>query len=320
MLRSILIYLSKANWMRSLVTRWKIARKVALRFVAGEYLSDAINAVKILNQKSMIATLDQLGEDANTIEETQKTTEGILSILETIEESGVRSNLSIKPSQIGLTLDEEVCSQNLEKILLLAKKLNTFVRIDMEDSPCVDPTLRLYWKMHNEKGFDNVGVVIQSYFYRSDEDTRALLENSTKIRMVKGAYKEPTELAYPKKKDVDEAFDRLVDMMLEHATQGGSPAVSSDGKWPPITAVASHDEKRINYAIEAAQKLGVPKQKLEFQMLYGIRRGLQEKLVAEGYPVRIYVPFGTEWYPYFMRRLAERPANLWFFISSFFRG
>ena len=320
MLRSLLIYLSKANWIRRLVMRWKIARKVALRFVAGEQLADAIEAVKILNQKSLYATLDHLGEDANTIEETQKTTEGILTILETIEESGVRSNLSIKPSHIGLTLDEEVCSQNLENILSRAKKLNTFVRIDMEDSPCVDATLRLYWKMRNEKGFDNVGVVIQSYLYRSDEDTEILLKENTRIRMVKGAYKEPPEIAYPKKKDVDAAFDRLVDMMLEKVKSDESPGLSDDGKWPPITAVASHDEKRINHAIETAQKLGIPKQKLEFQMLYGIRRGLQERLVAKGYPVRIYVPFGTEWYPYFMRRLAERPANLWFFISSFFRG
>ncbi len=236
MLRSILIYLSKANWMRSLVMRWKISRKVALRFVAGEQLADAIEAVKILNQKSMNATLDQLGEDANTIEETQKTTEGILTILETIEESGVRSNLSIKPSQIGLTLDERVCSQNLEKILSLAKKLNIFVRIDMEDSPCVDATLSLYWKMRNEKGFNNVGVVIQSYLYRSDEDTEMLLKENTRIRMVKGAYKEPPEIAYPKKKDVDAAFDRLVDMILEKVKSDESPGLNDYGKWPPITA------------------------------------------------------------------------------------
>jgi proline dehydrogenase len=319
MLRSLLIYLSKADWMRHRVMAWKIARKVALRFVAGETLQDAIAAVQRLNVLSMNATLDQLGEDTFKAERAVETADDIIKILDQIEQSGVRSNLSVKLSQIGLALDEILCGENLARILSHAQKLNTFVRIDMEGSDCIDGTFRLYWKMRQELGFDNVGMVIQSYLYRSDEDTQQLLANDTRIRMVKGAYQEPPEIAYPKKRDVDQSFDRLVKMMLEAAHPDSSPGISADGKWPPITAVATHDQKRIDYAIQIARQFGVPKEKVEFQMLYGIRRDIQEDLVSRGYPVRIYVPYGSEWYPFFMRRLAERPANLWFFVSSLFQ-
>jgi proline dehydrogenase len=320
MLRSLLIYLSEADWMRRLLMGWKIARKVALRFVAGERLEDAILAVRILNERSMNATLDLLGEDTDTPKKAQKITQEIIAILDAIEESGVRSNFSIKLTQIGLKLDENLCRENLIRILNHARKLKTFVRIDMEDSSCIEETMQLYWRMRNEHGFNNVGMVIQSYLYRSDEDTKTLLSGDTRIRMVKGAYDEPSEIAYPKKKDVDKAFDRLVEMMLDTAKTETSPPINDDGKWPPVTAVATHDQARIDFATAYAQKTGVSKNKLEFQMLFGIRRETQESLTAEGYPVRIYVPFGTEWYPYLMRRLAERPANLWFFVSSFFRG
>jgi len=189
----------------------------------------------------------------------------------------------------------------------------------MEESACVDATLDLYWKMRRDYGFENVGMVIQSCLYRSKQDTADLLAGDTRIRLVKGAYLEPPEIAYPKKKGTDLAFDDLTYMMLDHAKNEESPAVSEDGRWPPVTAAGTHDEVRINNAIAYAEANGIPKEKLEIQMLHGIRRDLQQKLTEEGYPVRIYVPFGTEWYPYFMRRLAERPANLWFFISSLFR-
>ena len=319
MLRSLLIYLSKADWMRHLVMGWKIARKVALRFVAGETLQDAIDVIQRGNMNSMNATLDQLGEDTHTADEARKTTNDILNILDVIEKSGARSNLSVKLTQIGLTLDETLCGENLERILSHARQLNTFVRIDMEGSDCTDGTFRLYRKMHHELGYNNVGMVLQSYLYRSEEDTQTLLADNTRIRLVKGAYKESPEIAFPKKKDVDQNYDHLVKMMLKAAQLESSPSLSKDGKWPPITAVATHDRKRIDYAIEIACQLGVPKEKVEFQMLYGIRRDIQKDLVFRGYPMRIYVPYGTEWYPYFMRRLAERPANLWFFVSSFFR-
>ncbi len=319
MLRSLLIYLSKVDWMRRLMMSWKIARKVALRFVAGETLTEAIEAVRQINQAGMYATLDQLGENTTTAEQARNTGDEIMKILDAIDQSGIKSGLSVKLTQIGLALDKQVCEETLVKILTRAQKYHLFVRIDMEDSQCVDATLEMYWKMRREYEFDHVGMVLQSYLYRSDQDTADLLAGDTKIRLVKGAYKEPAEIAYPKKKDVDQSFDRLVDLMLDHACQEHSPAVSDDGRWPPVTAVATHDKARIDHAIAYANQHGIPKGKLEFQMLYGIRRDLQQELAAQGYPVRIYVAFGSEWYPFFMRRLAERPANLWFFISSFLR-
>ncbi|NIV15756.1 MAG: proline dehydrogenase [Aliifodinibius sp.] len=319
MLRSLLIYLSQADWLRRLVMGWKIARKVALRFVAGETLESAIKVVRELNSASMTATLDQLGEHTETEEQASRALDDLIRILEEIDRSGIQSGLSVKLSQIGLLVDEKLCQNHLVQILNIAKEKNLFVRIDMEDSACIEATFRIYWNMRHKFHFDNVGMVIQSYLYRSDQDTADLLAQDTRIRMVKGAYDEPAEIAYPKKADVDKAFDRLVRMMLDHAKQDTSPAVSEDGRWPPVTALGTHDKDRIDAAIAYAQEIGVPKEKLEIQMLHGIRRDLQRELAILGYPVRIYVPFGTEWYPYFMRRLAERPANLWFFISSYFK-
>lgn len=319
MLRSILIYLSQAAWMRHLMMGWKIARKVALRFVAGETLEQAVATVQALNQQGMFATMDMLGEHTENAAQAIQTTDAIVGILATIDATGIKSCLSIKLTQIGLTLDETLCEENLRRILEFAAEKNIFVRIDMEDSGCVDATLRLYWKMRHDYHLENVGMVIQSCLYRSEKDTADLLAEDTRIRLVKGAYKEPVEVAYPKKADVDAAFDRLTRQMLEHAASPDSPAISDDGCWPPVTAIGSHDEERIFYAIALAEELGIPKEKVEIQMLHGIRRELQQELAAKGYPVRIYVPYGQEWYPYFMRRLAERPANLWFFIGNFFK-
>jgi proline dehydrogenase len=319
MLRSFLIYLSQADWMRRRVMAWKIARKVALRFVAGETLEDAIKVVKELNSGGMYATMDQLGEHTLTVDQAKKTTQDLCHILNTIDESGIRSGLSVKLTQIGLLIDEVLCAENLVQILTLAREKNIFVRIDMEDSSCIDATFRIYWKMRQEFEFENVGMVIQSYLYRSQQDVKELLSADTKIRLVKGAYKEPDEIAYPKKSDVDQSFDLITRMLLDHAKREDSPPVSNDGKWPPVTAIGTHDKTLIDSAIRYAEEIGVPKVKLEIQMLYGIRRDLQQELASRGYPVRVYVPFGSEWYPYFMRRLAERPANLWFFISSYFK-
>jgi len=275
MLRSFLIYLSQANWMRQYVMRWKIARKVALRFVAGETLESAISAVQELNANAMYATMDQLGEHTETLDQAHKTTNDLIHILEVIDESGIKSGLSVKLTQIGLLLDEKVCEENLVRILSFASKKKLFVRIDMEDSTCIDATFRIYWNMRHEHHFENVGMVIQSYLYRSDRDTADLLETDTKIRMVKGAYKESSEIAYPNKADVNQAFDRLTRLLLDHAKSESSPALSNEGRWPPITAVGSHDKKRIDAAIAYADEIGVPREKLEIQMLYGIQRDLQ---------------------------------------------
>jgi proline dehydrogenase len=319
MFRAFFIYLSKASWARRIVTGWSVAWWAASRFVAGETVDEAINVVKELNAKGINATLDHLGEHTSDIEKSRRATEDILEIIDAIDKSGVRANVSIKLTQIGLALGEQVCAENLERILTYAKEKDNFVRLDMEDFPWVDTTLGLYRRMRNECDLGNTGLVIQSYLFRSEEDVRKLMEEGVRIRLCKGAYKEPADVAFPKKDDVDANFDRLAEMLVDGALVAGSPAISPDGKIPPIPAIASHDEQRLVYAKAYAEQAGLPKDALEIQMLYGIRRDLQEQAVEEGYPVRVYVPYGTEWYPYFVRRLAERPANLWFFISNFFR-
>jgi len=319
MLRSILIYLSKAAWARQIVTKWDFAWRAASRFIAGEELEDAIRVIKVLNAKGINATLDELGEHTSSPEKACRATQDILRMLHTMNQAGVQSNVSIKLTQIGLALDENLCAENLQRILETAKVYDTFVRIDMEDSQWVEKTLDLYRRMIYDCRCENVGVVIQSYLYRSKEDVERLTAEGARVRLCKGAYKEPPEIAYPQKSDVDANFDRLTAALIDGALAMGAPALSADGKIPPIPAIASHDEKRIEYAKAYARERGLSKQAIEFQMLHGIRRDLQEQLCAEGYPVRVYVPWGTEWYPYFTRRLAERPANVWFFISNFFR-
>lgn len=319
MFRSFFIYLSKAAWARRIVTRWQFAWRAASRFVAGEKLEDAIRAIRELNARGINATLDHLGEHTTNEDEARRATEDILRAIDVIEESGVRANVSIKLTQIGLAVGKEICAQNLCRILQYATERGNFVRIDMEDSPCVDDTLELYFRMQSECGLTNAGVVIQSYLYRSEQDVRRIVEGGGRIRLCKGAYKEPAEVAYPKKADVDASYDRLAEIIIEAALAQGSPALSDNGRVPPMPAIASHDARRLEHARNYAAKIGLPKQAIEFQMLHGIRRDLQEQAAAEGYPVRVYVPYGAEWYPYFVRRLAERPANLWFFISNFFR-
>jgi proline dehydrogenase len=318
MLRSFLIYLSKAEWAQRLVTRWKFAWRAASRFVAGNSIPEAIRVVQNLNAHGINATLDHLGEHTETPEEAVRSADDILELLEHIHQSGLRANVSVKLTQIGLALDEGLCAKNLERILACAREQNNFVRIDMEDTPYTDKTIRLFRQMR-QKGFTNTGIVIQSYLYRSEKDVRELLAEGARFRLVKGAYKEPAELAFPKKADVDASFDLLSQVTIDGALAAGAPAVSVDGRIPPIPAIGSHDPRRLQFARNYAAKVGLPKPALEFQMLYGIRRDLQDECAREGYPVRIYVPYGTHWYPYFVRRLAERPANVWFFISNFFR-
>ncbi len=319
MLRSLLIYLSQADWARQIVTRWSFAWQAASRFIAGETLEDAIQVVKTLNAMNINATLDHLGEHTSNPEKARQAKEHILEILEVIHREGVQSNVSIKLTQIGLAVDERLCEKNLIEILSCVKEHNTFIRIDMEDSQWVDTTLNLFVSAIEQCNCENVGIVIQSYLYRSDEDVSRLLEIGSRIRLCKGAYMEPEDIAYPKKTDVDANFDRLMELLVSGSFSNGTPTLSEDGKVPPIPAIATHDEKRIEITKQHLKDTGLPKNAIEFQMLHGIRRDLQDSLTAEGYPVRVYVPYGSEWYPYFTRRLAERPANLWFFLSNFFR-
>ena len=319
MLRSFLIYLSKASWARRIITSWDFAWRAASRFVAGETPESALEAIARLNEKGIDCTLDHLGEHTTTPEIAVKATKDILFILDAIENNGLRANVSIKLTQVGLALDEELCAQNLERILDYAEEHHNFVRVDMEDSPWIDKTLGIYHRMRDNCGCENVGVVLQAYMYRSKADMAKILAKDGRVRVCKGAYKEPPEIAYPDKKEVDRNYDRLARQLIDGALASGAPTISADRKVPPIPAIATHDEQRIINAKAYAQEVGLPKDALEFQLLYGIRRELQEQLAAEGYPVRVYVPYGTEWYPYFTRRLAERPANLWFFLSNLFR-
>ena len=319
MLRSFLIYLSKAAWAQNMVTNWGFIWKAVSRFIAGTTIDEALQVVRSLNEKGINATLDQLGEHTSTPEEANRAADGIIAVLNAIQDAGVRSNVSIKLSQIGMGMDDDVCAANLERILTVAKKHKNFIRIDIEDSPYVDKTIGFYRGML-EKGFTTktVGMAVQSYLYRAEKDTRELAEIGTTFRLIKGAYKEPADVAFPKKTDVDANYDTLSSILID-ASLAQETRLSKDGRIPAIPAIATHDEKRVEFAKSYAQKVGLPKTGLEFQMLYGIRRDLQESLSQEGYPVRVYVPFGTHWYPYFMRRLAERPANLWFIISNFFK-
>lgn len=319
MLRTLLIYLSKAVWARNIVTRWRFARRAAARFIAGDTLPEAIQAIRKINQRGLYTTLDHLGEHVTRPEEAETSKESYLTLLKEIDREGIKACVSLKLTQLGLSLAKDLCLHHILAIAHQASELGIFVRIDMEDSPVIDATLAIYQAIR-ESGLNNVGLVIQSYLYRSESDVRTLLSQGTRIRLVKGAYKEPPEVAFPKKKDVDGNFDLLTRLIIDAALEQGSEVAARDGKLPPLTAIATHDEKRIEFARQYADQVGLPRQALEFQMLYGIRTNLQYSLAEQGYPVRVYVPYGTEWYPYFVRRLAERPANLWFFLSHLFRG
>lgn len=319
MLRAILLYLSGAVWARRIVMNWGVAQRMAGRFIAGDNLDAALASVKELNARGLFATLDHLGEHVTNAEEAHQAAEAYVEIFHRLDEAGVKSNCSLKLTQLGLALDYDLCLSNMRSIASRAAEFGTLVRIDMEDSETVDRTLKIYNTLH-EEGLTNIGVVIQSYLYRSEEDVEILLADRTRIRLCKGAYNEPQEVAYPRKADVDENFDRLTAMLIDAAKAHGSEPASADGKQPPIPGIATHDPERIQFARDYAERVGLPKGALEFQMLHGIGSELQLELADAGYPVRVYVPYGTEWYPYFMRRLAERPANLWFFIRSFLRG
>lgn len=318
MLRSFLIYLSKAAWAQNLVMNWKFAWRVASRFVAGTTIESAVAVARELNARGINATMDHLGENITTADEARQAAQDVLDLLDQINCCDVRANVSIKLTQMGLVIDEALCLENVEKILARAKKYDNYVRVDMEDTPVTDLTIDVVRKMR-AKGYENVGIAIQSYLYRSADDVRALLDENVRFRLIKGAYKEPPDKAFPKKVDVDRNFDLLTKMMVDWSLAHGSPKLREDGRVPPVPALGTHDAARIDYGKKYAAEVGLPKEAIEFQMLFGIRRDLQEQCRTEGYPVRIYIPYGTHWYPYFMRRLAERPANIWFFVSNFFR-
>jgi len=319
MLRILLSYLAQAVWARRIVQRWGFAQIMAARFVSDETLDQAVDVVKELNNRGINATLDHLGENVCTEEDARQSADEILTLIDKLNHEGVTSGVSIKLSQIGLVVDAALCEENLLKILERAKSKDVFIRVDMEDSSLTEKTLDLFTKTRNQGYHSIVGIAIQSYLYRSEDDVRKLLEKGSPIRICKGAYKEPPGIAFPKKRDVDKNFDKITELLLDSSLAEGS-RISPDGSFPPIPAIGTHDQKRINHALEYARIINLPMTGLEIQMLYGIRTSLQDQLAEKGYPVRVYVPYGSEWCPYFVRRLAERPANLWFFLTNLFRS
>lgn len=295
MLRGTLLWLSRRRAMLDFVTRRRLPRAFARRFVAGETLDHAVAAVRAVNHRGMSATLDVLGESVTSVPEAVAARDEILKVVDRIAAGGMNANVSVKLTQLGLELDSAVCRADMMAILEHAAPHGIFVRIDMEGSPYTERTLRLFREHLHPRFGDLVGVVIQSMLRRSDRDVEDLIRMRARVRLVKGAYAEPYQIAYPDKADVDAAFTRQARRLLDA------------GDYP---AIATHDERLIAAVKQYAGAHGYGPERFEFQMLYGVRRDLQDRLRAEGYRVRVYIPFGTHWYPYFMRRLAERPANI----------
>jgi proline dehydrogenase len=279
-----------------------IARPLASRFVAGETLEEALSVARRLNAEGIDFTLDHLGESVTTLEEAATARDVYLRALEAIHDSGLRGNVSLKLTQLGLDIDAKACRANIEQLVRRAAELESFVRIDMESSAYTGRTLELAAALHQKYGA--VGVVIQAALYRSRADIESLCRRGIRVRLCKGAYLEPPEVALQRKSDVDRNFRELMHLLLDC------------GDYP---AIATHDERMIEATEEYVKERSMARDGFEFQMLYGIRRDLQTKLVAQGYRMRLYVPFGRAWYPYYMRRLAERPANLLFLLRNLFR-
>ncbi len=308
-LRHILLYFSTAVWARNLVSSLPVAKNVARRFVAGETIDEAVAVTRALNGRDMHVTLDYLGESVFTVSEAAAARDEILRLLERIEAENLDATVSVKLSQLGLKFDPAQTYENIRLLVAAAAERNNRIRIDMEESAVVDLTLDIYRRLRFKEDFDSVGIVVQSYLYRTDEDVDTLIEEGASIRLCKGAYMEPADVAYPAKEDTDASFMRLMQRMLSEEARRNGVSLG----------VATHDEQMIAATKSFAQREGIEHKAYEFQMLYGVRRNLQETLAEEGHEVRIYVPYGTAWYPYFVRRLAERPANLWFFLSNLMR-
>jgi proline dehydrogenase len=303
-LRQAFLTLSNSQELQNVALNNGAARKIVLRFVAGETLEQAVAAIRTLNDKGIMATFDHLGENITTDKEAIASAKAYLDILDAIERTGINSNVSLKLTQMGLDVDEQLCFENVSRICERSKQLNNFVRIDMESSAYTDRTLNVFRRLWHESGYRNVGVVLQAYLYRTENDIREMNRLGARVRLCKGAYNEPEEVAFPKKADVDRNYAKLAALLMREGTYPG---------------LATHDTRLIAFAKGYAAQHSVAPDKFEFQMLYGVRRELQSELVQQGYNVRVYVPYGQEWYPYFMRRLAERPANVVFIAGNFLK-
>ena len=303
MLRAILLRLAKSSRLSRWITSHEVTRRMARRFVPGEELVPAIEAARACNKAGMTVSLDHLGENVVTREDAARALDSYTEALDRIAAERVEANVSLKLTHLGLDLGGEFCAEQLRMVTRRAEELGNFVRVDMEGSAYTDRTLRMVKQARAETSA--VGTVIQAYLYRSEDDIRELLGIGCRIRLVKGAYKEPARIAFRRKKDVDANFVKLMKTLLPSGI---------------YHALATHDPKMIEAVTGFAAEQNISKDKFEFQMLYGIRTDLQSSLVRQGYRVRVYIPFGKDWFPYFMRRLAERPANLIFFAKNFLRG
>ncbi|SFJ41763.1 L-proline dehydrogenase [Halobacillus dabanensis] len=299
-LRNFFLFLSKNRFFTKLAKKYGL-RFGAGKFVAGETIPDAVKTIKELNEKGMAVTIDHLGEFIDSESEAREAAEGCIKAIEAIAEHQLDSQLSLKLTSMGLDISEALVLENMRRILDVAEDKDVFVTIDMEDFERCEKTLEIFKKLREE--YEHIGTVLQSYLYRTVDDIEELNRYNPNLRLVKGAYKESPKVAFPDKKDVDNNLKKIIKIHLQNGN---------------YTAVASHDDKMIEYTKQLVEHHGISKDLFEFQMLYGIRVERQEELVEEGYKMRVYVPYGNDWYGYFMRRLAERPANVAFVLKGIF--
>lgn len=303
-LRYFFMALSSSSWVEKVFQRFPPARRVARRFIAGETLEEALSVAKKLNDEGKEVTLNFLGEGGTTREETRRVVEDYARILEQVHEQKLKATISVKPTHLGLKLGAALYGENLERLLETSDRLGLSLEVDMEDSGTTEETLQFIYSNTQEKRC--LRVALQAYLHRTAKDLNALVERGGSARLVKGAYDEPEDVAWRMKSEVDESYGRLIEASL-------SPNAMASGFYP---AFGTHDHRLIDRIIAFAEKHNIPKDRFELQMLLGIRNPLQDKLVEQGCKVRVYVPFGSQWYPYFMRRLAERPANVLFMLRA----
>jgi proline dehydrogenase len=303
--KSALIWLSGQEGLKDFAARFSFFKKLTTRFVAGETIDEVIPYIREINAENCTASFDHLNESVDNADEANKEVEEYLQILRQIDETGIRSNVSIKLTQFGLELDPELAYKNARRVVVDAKQRGNFVRVDMEGSNVTQLTIDIFKRLRSEFDLNDVGIVLQSYLRRTYQDAQEMVKLPARIRICKGAYSEPPEVAFPDKKDVDDNYVKVMQLLLSSGVYHG---------------IATHDPKMIDATVDFATREGIGKEKFEFQMLYGIRRDLQRQLARDGYNMRVYVPYGKHWYPYFMRRLAERPANIWFVMKNMFKG
>jgi proline dehydrogenase len=305
LLRAAFISLSESKSLRLVAEKTWLGRRLSRRFVAGTTIEDALEATRAMNRLGLSVSVDNLGENVANADEARHSAQLYHQMLDAMHEQGLNANVSLKLTHMGLDLDESMAYEIASGVVQHAARIGNFVRIDMEGSAYTQRTLDFVHRLHRQpENAGCVGAVVQSYLFRSEQDVEALLAERIRIRLCKGAYKEPPEIAFPKKADVDANYVKLMKMLLKSGVYHG---------------IATHDERMIRATIEFAQKEKIAPAAFEFQMLYGVRRDLQLKLIKDGWRCRVYIPFGTEWYPYLMRRLAERPANAIFILKNLFR-